>query len=332
LGKVLFGALYGGCVFSLYSLLSWAGAPTFYDKLLCVPPLNLTVRILDRFSLAAAERFRAFRLRPLESFSGWSPRQANLAHMSIWIALFALMAVTGFIGGRHPGADSEFWHRACIDGRRHACETWVHTLDVSCGHGSGRACLTAGVLREEGEIAPRDLVEAGKDYARACDLTAPNACSTLVALVRRNGPDVLEPACTHGDGESCFVLASLYYAGGGLPRDYARSASLFRQSCDEGWPRGCGGLGECLQSGRGVAPDSTTAAQYFEKACRNGVAASCFAAGRIYRATNNEALARNRFQQACDLSIHAAIASTAYFAAGRGSTAAEPPFCSETQR
>src|SRR5690242_12656811 len=33
-GKIIFGALYGGCVFGLYSVLAWIGAPTFYDKLL----------------------------------------------------------------------------------------------------------------------------------------------------------------------------------------------------------------------------------------------------------------------------------------------------------
>ena len=36
-GKAIFGAAYGAGVFALYGLLDSLGAPTFYDKLLCVP-------------------------------------------------------------------------------------------------------------------------------------------------------------------------------------------------------------------------------------------------------------------------------------------------------
>ena len=47
-GKALFGGLYGVGVFGLYTLLGALGAPTFYDKLLCVPLLNLSVQRIDR--------------------------------------------------------------------------------------------------------------------------------------------------------------------------------------------------------------------------------------------------------------------------------------------
>jgi hypothetical protein len=323
-GKIVFGVMYGAGVFALYSILSWAGAPTFYDKLLCVPPLNLTVRMLDRFGVRATEWLRS----RMGRVSDWSPRRANFAHMSVWIALFLVMAGTKFLGARHPGADSEFWHKACEAGRRGGCETWVQTLGISCAHGSGRACMTLGALREQGRIAPRDGAEAGKDFARACDAAIPDSCPALVALVRANGPDALQRGCDGSDGESCFVLASLYHAGGGVAKDYARAAALFRQSCTSGWPRGCGGLGECYLAGRGVPADSAQASWWFERACRGGVAASCFAAGEIYRGMNNQALARQRFQQACDVSIHAAIANTAYFAASAGRVPASSRFCS----
>ena len=45
IGKVIFGGLYGAGVFGFYWLLARLGVPTFYDKLLIVPPLNLTVRL-----------------------------------------------------------------------------------------------------------------------------------------------------------------------------------------------------------------------------------------------------------------------------------------------
>ena len=40
--------MYGLATIGLASLLSATGAPTFYDKLIPIPILNLTVRLLDR--------------------------------------------------------------------------------------------------------------------------------------------------------------------------------------------------------------------------------------------------------------------------------------------
>jgi hypothetical protein len=317
-GKVIFGALYGGAVFGLYSVLGWFGVPTFYDKLLCVPPLNLTVRFLDRISLRLETWLGEPRLRPFDWIAGWNPRHANFAHMAVWVALFVLMTGTGFVGSRHPGSDPEFWHQACEHGRANGCATWIRTMNVSCLHGSGRTCLTLGVVFAEGRLAPRDLAEAGKNLARACDLGTPNACPGLVALVSQEGAAVFRPACEGGDGESCFVLASLYYAGKGVPQDYAGAAALFRQSCDSQWWRGCGGLGECYRAGQGVAADTAQAIRYFEKACRGGIAASCFSVANIYRGMKDEALAQQRFRQACDFSQRSAEDSAAYFKPSRG--------------
>ena len=47
-GRLLFGAFYGAGVVAGYALLAGAGLPTFYDKLLPVPLLNLSVGLLDR--------------------------------------------------------------------------------------------------------------------------------------------------------------------------------------------------------------------------------------------------------------------------------------------
>ena len=56
LGKAIFGALYGTGVFVLYWLLTSIGAPTFYDKLLCVPLLNLSVKWIDRLASSLSAR------------------------------------------------------------------------------------------------------------------------------------------------------------------------------------------------------------------------------------------------------------------------------------
>jgi TPR repeat protein len=295
------------------------GAPTFYDKLLCVPPLNLLVQPLDRAGAALEARFRRMT---------WTPRQVNFAHMAVWVALFAVMFTTGFVGGRHPGSDPEFWQKACESGKRDACQTWVRTLNVNCLHASGLACLTLGVVWNEGRLVPRDRAESAKNFARACDLKMPYACPSLLALIKENGTGVLRPYCERGDGESCFILASLYYAGGGVPKRPEAAVTLFRQSCDDGWVRGCGGLAECYRAGQGIAADTALASTYFEKACRGGVEASCFSVANMYRAMNDEARAQQRFQQACDFSVRHQIANTAYFRAG-DTPGAAPAFCAQ---
>jgi TPR repeat protein len=277
------------------------------------------VQPLDRAGGALEARLRKI---------SWTPRQLNFAHMAVWITLFAIMFTTGFVGGHHPGSDPEFWHKACDSGARDACQTWVRTLNVSCQHGSGLACLTLGVVWNEGRVGPRDLAESGKNFARACDLKMQYSCASLVALVKQNGPEVFQPRCEQGDGESCFILASLTYAGQGVPRDPAQAVTLFRQSCADQWWRGCGGLAECYLAGQGTAADAGQAVENFERACRGGIAASCFALGNIYRGSNDEARARQRFAQACDASVRHEIANAAYFRASDNTPAPNAaPFC-----
>lgn len=324
-GKILFGAMYGAGVFGLYTLLGLLGAPTFYDKLLCVPPLNLLVQLLDRAGVAVAGHFGKW-------LSRWSPRQLNFAHMAVWISLFAVMAATGFVGGRHPGSDPEFWHRACREKRGGACKTWIQSMNVACQHASARACVTLGAALNEGRLVPRDASEAGKDFGAACDLGIREACQSLVALVKQDTADLFQRPCDRGDGESCFLLASLYYAGSGVPKDRPRAVALFRRSCDNGWPRGCGGLGECYRAGEGIEFDDARAIQYFEKACRAGIAASCYSVSLMYRNRSDVWLARERLQQACDLSNQYAEISSAYFRPGSSAQPGTGKFCSELDR
>ena len=55
-GRAIFGVMYGLGVVALYGILGAMGLPTFYDKLLCVPLLNLAVPAIDRAVRALGER------------------------------------------------------------------------------------------------------------------------------------------------------------------------------------------------------------------------------------------------------------------------------------
>lgn len=122
-GRVLFGSLYGIAVFITFGFLGWLSAPRFYEKILCVPVLNLSVPALDRAGLSLQNKLAIPSL-----FANWNPRQLNLFHMALWVSLFIVMMATGFLGNVHPGRDLDFWRRACAEGNWDGCVTWARTI------------------------------------------------------------------------------------------------------------------------------------------------------------------------------------------------------------
>ncbi|MBZ5579689.1 MAG: sel1 repeat family protein [Acidobacteriia bacterium] len=310
-GKVIFGAGYGAGVFALFGLLNGLGAPEFYDKLLCVPALNLTVRALDRFSIALSAWFARQswviegKLRPLQALSTWSPQRANFGFMGIWIALFGTMAVTGFVTGKQPGSDPAFWQKPCEAGSTKACQVLARTLDAFCQNNSPRACFTLGTLLSRGKELPRDPIGAARSFGHACGLGFESACTGLADLARTDGGAVLQQPCSRGDGASCYLLGSLYYGGQGVSRNFEYSAALFQQSCAAGFTRGCGQWGESYLFGEGVPKDISKAREILENACDAGYAPGCFNVGLMHRqgieTPKNEPLALARFRRGCDL-------------------------------
>jgi tetratricopeptide (TPR) repeat protein len=87
LGRLLFGVLYASGVIAIYVVFDRLGLPTFYDKLLPVPLLNLSIRAIDR----AARSNLLKRFDPAAIGRTLAPRRRNLAYMTIWIALFGAM-------------------------------------------------------------------------------------------------------------------------------------------------------------------------------------------------------------------------------------------------
>jgi Flp pilus assembly protein TadD len=87
LGRIAFGVLYGSSVIALFGLLEHEGIPSFYDKLLMVPILNLLIQGIDR-----AARSRALkRFDPGALAARLAPRRRNLAYVSVWMVVFAII-------------------------------------------------------------------------------------------------------------------------------------------------------------------------------------------------------------------------------------------------
>ena len=307
LGKVIFGALYGIGVFAAYSGLKMIGAPEFYDKLLIVPPLNLTVRALDRFSDVAAARFAS-----LTALLRARPRTLNYAWMGVWVCLFVTMTASGFLvkGKEHPGSNPDFWAKRCQDGHSASCSIWVNIVRKNCQGNSSGDCVKLGQILNEGRWVKRDAAQAGVSFGHACDSGLQAACTSLVAFMHTDGGSALAAACDRADAASCFVLGSMVSSGTGVAQNPSQAFELFQKSCELGWWRACGRLGDSYLVGQGTPVNPGLAIASFEKGCQGQNAASCFEAARFYHSDKwgfrVEALARQRLQQACGLGLQSA--------------------------
>jgi hypothetical protein len=199
LGRVIFGMLYGLSTVALYVLLGRAGMPTFYDKLLQVPLLNLSITVIDR--LARSKALRA--LDPAALGRSLVPRQRNLAYMSTWTIGFAIMSAMQGVGDSHPGQWLPFWRQACEDERPYACPYLEDVLSSFCGRGSRWACNESGILEAQ-----------------------------------RDSPVRLKPDTTYYAPPTLDDYAIILRGSKG-PIVEQTPAALYALACREGWPDTC---------------------------------------------------------------------------------------------
>lgn len=222
LGRAVFGVLYGLGVVALYAILGALGLPTFYDKLLAVPLLNLLVPSIDRAMAGLGSPPLVTRLGlagPIGKF--------NLAHMGAWILFFLVMTAMGRTDGMHRGDALPFWEQACAENRPQACDRLVRIKASYCVDNSGWACNEIGYLTARGQLVPADPDRALLYFSRACEAQFKTGCVNLLnseeplranprtldlrLLLREGGPNLLdmpEPqlyarACRHGWDFAC---------------------------------------------------------------------------------------------------------------------------------
>jgi hypothetical protein len=148
LGRFIFGALYGLSTVALYALLGHMGMPAFYDKLLQVPVLNLSIKLIDR----AARSNLLRRIDPGALARSLAPRQRHLAYMSVWAVVFAVMSAVQGVGDGHPGQWLPFWQQACAEGRPYACPYLENIVSSDCDRGSAWACEELAILQDRPDV------------------------------------------------------------------------------------------------------------------------------------------------------------------------------------
>jgi hypothetical protein len=232
LGRIIFGTLYGLSTIMLYELLGIAGLPTFYDKLLQVPLLNLSIKAIDR--IARSRWLRHF--DPATLGRSWTPRQRNLAFMSVWSVVFVGIYAANGLTDSHPGQWLPFWRQACEDGRRYACPYLADMETVFCERGSGWACNEAGLmhiaLSRSGEDMRRlDPTGATEPFRKGCDIGHAIACQNLQTLRTGSGKYAAVPPMLED-----FPIILGGSKGEIRERD---PAALYALACREGWPGTC---------------------------------------------------------------------------------------------
>jgi len=200
---MIFGVLYGISTVALYALLGMAGLPTFYDKLLQVPLLNLSVKSIDRVVRSEALR----RFDPTRIGRSVSVSRRNLAYVSSWAIVFAIMSAAQGVGDRHRGQWIPFWQEACQQGRARACRYLTQLHATYCRAGSRWSCNELSILLgdkdmdraarrsppveelpillrgSKGPITDRSVASL---YSRACDQGWPDSCERVSGPPQRH--------------------------------------------------------------------------------------------------------------------------------------------------
>jgi hypothetical protein len=244
-GRILFGVFYGLSTVALYALLGRAGVPPFYDKLLQVPVLNLSIQLLDR--MARSRPFLNIEREPAVRDRSHS-RQRNLAYMALWAGVFALMSTVQGVGDRHPGQWVPFWQGACDDERPSACRYLGAMQQRFCASGSGWACNEAGRLHvalaaseeDGGRLDSAISADAFEPFARGCELGFEPACRNLTRLSSGSGPFDLDQA------EPTLEDYPIILRGTKGPITDRSPEALLARACSQGWAGTCGrptGLG-----------------------------------------------------------------------------------------
>ena len=337
MGRVIFGSLYGMGVVIGYVLLSAANTPSFYDKLVVVPLLNLLAPALDRFvSMGWLGRLTKWE-------HALAPRKMNLAYMGVWASVFGLMLVTGFVDAPHPGATIGFWKRAAEAKRFHAAENLALLLhefesqdlddtDKLVGDAGGPAqdrreslgvlCNQVGIIYLEGKVTPPNMDKALYYFSKASEFGnfdgSANLALQMVVLGHTNTHANLEPALSMleersgsvKDGRINLILGSSYETGLGRPVDKAKARHYYDLAAAAGDIESSKRLGrmECL--GEGGPADSVSAARWLQVAANANDGLSCMYLARLYHlgegVPRDDQRANALLQQACNLGVQPA--------------------------
>ncbi|MEE2788378.1 MAG: hypothetical protein VX589_13630 [Myxococcota bacterium] len=236
MGRLLYGAVYGLAVFPLWMILEAHQTPTFYDKLLQVPLLNLAVPLFEWAGRRLAN------LGPkLKAVAD------NRLHVAVWIVAFVVLR-PGLV--EHPGkaVSHGYMFAHGVGGAAKDPAKAARLFRKACDQGQPIGCTQLGQLRLGGQGVPANPQRAIELFERACRADEPVACNQL---------------------------GIIYVDGVHTARNPQKARALYAKACDLSDASSCGNLGLMYRSGQGGASDETKASQYLKKACKLGHGLAC---------------------------------------------------------
>jgi hypothetical protein len=298
LGRILFGVFYGLSVVALYAGLESIGAPTYYDKLLQVPIMNLMVQWFDRVGRSGSWAW----INPARLGTALTPRMRSAVYVSLWIIAFGVITNAKALGNDHPGQTVPFWDQACDANRPKACANLAAMQARYCDGGSPWACNELGILGAlekaatppplrlfgracaaglEAACANRQTIE--KQERRGLNSGEPTVADYLQLLQNTKGPladtsrdAVLNRACSDGWPSACADLADNI-----VTTNKAAGAPLWERACSGGHGPSCQNLAVMHHLGDLVPKDDAKALAYLERACGYGIANACLLASEL---------------------------------------------------
>jgi TPR repeat protein len=341
LGKIMFGGLYGASVVGAVFVLDAIGAPTFYDKLLVVPILNLLVPVLDRLAgWGVAGKFGRWEEKV-------GSRKLNLAFMGGWVALFLAMLATGFVEAPHPGKMIGFWENAAAENRPNALKNLRFLLnEFDRTYLDGQSDRVEGVeggidfgtnktmshqqkmgflfnqvalIYAKGRLVPADPVKAAHYFAKASELGNTEGCVNLAVEYFRTNSAVARAdvgralstleqsgAASH-DGRVCCLVAYAYDAGCGVAVDKAKARQFFEKGAALGALAAWKGLARMQLAGEGGPSDAAAAANWLQKAADARDGLSCLYLAQLYQTgagvPKDEKKSVALMEKACELGV-----------------------------
>ncbi len=222
-GQFIFGILYALGVVAVYAILAWIGAPRFYDKLIPVVFLNLTVRQIESWVASKPAILPDF--SKLEEMM--TTRQRFAGYTGVWACIFVFLSAVGGVGDDHRGQYFPFWRDTCREGNARACSYAVFMLANYCEKGSGWACNESGIQ----DVRRGRAASAARAFERGCELGFPPACenadlSAPSAGGLSRGPPEIE--------DLPVVLR-----GSESPIEERDPERLVAMACEQGWPSMC---------------------------------------------------------------------------------------------
>ncbi len=316
IGRFVFGFLYGACVFGLYGVLEYLGKPSFYDKLLCVPVLNLFVVLFDSLGKQQGVMFRLMQKLPVSGVLLWRPQRQNILAMAIWILVFSWMYQVELVGNEHPGQHLDFWQDTCDQNVPGACDKLVRVYSNNCNAGNVEHCLALSKLAlarkvqsidtgaESERIRGKDLVFA---EAMACELGSTEGCRQLNSQIDSGDKNLLPSLCDEGDAMGCYIIGANNLKGIGQVPDLPTALKYFSASCDLRLGLGCSLVGDLHFYGVAVKKNVSQAVSYYERSCQLSYGPACQKLSDLYLTggTINRDLALAKWYQrkACAIGI-----------------------------